>query len=97
MWCTQCQVAFSWTSGKIIRGNQIHNPHYYQALQAGNINVARNPGDQICGGLLPHQISNKFRSFSKLRLTAIIKIEPVITLLILPLRKNSLGTVLLLN
>ena len=67
MWCTQCQVAFSWTSGKIIRGNQIHNPHYYQALQAGNINVARNPGDQICGGLpLPHQISNKFRSFSKL-------------------------------
>lgn len=67
MWCTQCQVAFSWTSGKIIRGNQIHNPHYYQALQAGNINVARNPGDQICGGIpLAHQMSNKFRSFSKI-------------------------------
>jgi len=67
MWCTQCQVAFSWTSGKIIRGNQIHNPHYYQALQAGNINVARNPGDQICGGLpLAHHMGNKFRSFGKI-------------------------------
>ena len=51
MWCTQCQVAFSWNSGKVIKGARIHNPHYYQALQAGNINVARNPGDQICGGL----------------------------------------------
>ena len=51
MWCTQCQVAFSWNTGKILKGIQIHNPHYFQALQAGNINIARNPGDQICGGL----------------------------------------------
>ncbi len=69
MWCTQCQVAFSWTSGKIIRGNQIHNPHYYQALQAGNINVARNPGDQICGGIpLAHQIDSKFKTFNKIQI-----------------------------
>jgi len=62
MWCTQCQVAFSWNSGKILKGARIHNPHYYQALQAGNINVARNPGDQICGGLpTPFQISTRFK------------------------------------
>ena len=69
MWCTQCQVAFSWTSGKIIRGNRIHNPHYYQALQAGNINVARNPGDQICGGIpLAHHMSRKFRAFNGIKI-----------------------------
>lgn len=62
MWCTQCQVAFSWNSGKILKGARIHNPHYYQALQSGNINIARNPGDQICGGLpTPLQINTRFK------------------------------------
>lgn len=74
MWCTQCQVGFSWTSGKIVRGNRIHNPHYFQALQAGNINVARNPGDQICGGIpYAHNISSKFRSFSRILINGYYK------------------------
>jgi len=28
MWCTQCQCAFSWTTGKEIKVATLHNPHY---------------------------------------------------------------------
>lgn len=54
MWCTQCQIAFSWKTGRIVNG-PIHNPHYYQAQQLlnnGNGNNMRNPGDIVCGGLI---------------------------------------------
>lgn len=33
MWCTQCKTAFSWTRGTIENG-VIHNPHYWQYLNA---------------------------------------------------------------
>lgn len=49
MWCTNCRVAFSWSSGDRING-QIHNPHFYEFLRKGEHTV-RNPGDQLCGGL----------------------------------------------
>ena len=56
MWCTECKVAFSWTSGKVIVNAVIHNPHFYQYMQNNNAvggGVApRNPGDVLCGGLL---------------------------------------------
>ncbi len=49
MWCTICNVAFSWKTGRIERG-VIHNPHYYQWMtNQGGQN--RNPGDHVCGGL----------------------------------------------
>ena len=51
MWCTQCHVTFSWKTGKISIGGNIHNPHYFQFLNQGGV-VARNPGDQVCGGLV---------------------------------------------
>ena len=56
MWCTECKVAFNWNSGKIIYGGQIHNPHYYQYMRDQNngINAPRNPGDVLCGGLIPY-------------------------------------------
>jgi hypothetical protein len=53
MWCTECKVAFSWNTGKIVVDGAIHNPHYYQYMQNNNAGVApRNPGDVLCGGLL---------------------------------------------
>ena len=56
MWCTECKVAFSWNSGKIVIDGVIHNPHFYQYMQNNNAGGAgqapRNPGDVLCGGLL---------------------------------------------
>lgn len=31
MWCPMCRTAFSWSTGRIQRG-QVHNPHYYEWL-----------------------------------------------------------------
>jgi len=50
MYCTQCQTAFSWRTGRIETGT-IHNPHYYDFLRRQNNGVIpRNPGDVPCGG-----------------------------------------------
>ena len=57
MWCTECKVAFSWNTGKIVVNGNIHNPHYYQYLQQNGLNngaAPRNPGDVVCGGLIPY-------------------------------------------
>lgn len=50
MWCTQCEVAFSWKTGDIQRGT-IHNPHFYEAQRKTGI-ILRNPGDVVCGGIV---------------------------------------------
>jgi len=51
MYCTQCQTAFSWRTGRIETGT-IHNPHYYEYLRRQNGGVApRNVGDYPCGGM----------------------------------------------
>ena len=34
MWCTVCNTAFDWVSGKVISG-RIHNPHFYEWLTNG--------------------------------------------------------------
>jgi len=58
MWCTECKVAFSWNTGKMVVNVSIHNPHYYEYMKNSNVGLARNPGDVLCGGLLAH---NQFR------------------------------------
>lgn len=50
MWCTQCHIAFSWNTGKKVRGH-VHNPHYYEWIKNGG-GEAVMPGAMLpCGGL----------------------------------------------
>ena len=61
MWCTECQVTFSWNSGKIIITQTIHNPHYYEYMRKNqsNSDILRTPGDVLCGGLIQYnQLNN---------------------------------------
>ena len=53
MWCTQCHIAFSWKTGRVVTGT-VHNPHYYHwhRHNAGGAAPPRNPGDEVCGGLM---------------------------------------------
>ena len=58
MWCTQCQTGFSWRTGRI--ENNVHNPHYFEWLRRTGGQIARNPGDNICGRELTHRTANEF-------------------------------------
>src|SRR6056300_234451 len=44
MWCTTCQTAFDWRTGKVETG-RVHNPHYFEFKRRG-----REHGDIPCGG-----------------------------------------------
>ena len=51
MWCTECHVTFSWTTGRTVTGT-IHNPHYYEwQKQNKDLDNLRNPAEILCGGL----------------------------------------------
>ena len=59
MWCTECKVAFDYSTCKIDTG-VVHNPHYYAHIATLNQGTAtRNPQDVLCGGLV--QISSILR------------------------------------
>ena len=66
MWCTSCNTAFSWNTGRIETQN-IHNPHYYEYLRRTNNGIApRNPGDIPCGGeLTEHQLNSYINAISQ--------------------------------
>lgn len=52
MWCVKCNVAFSWTTGKLQSG-AIHNPHYFEYLRSRGTELPRNPNEVRCGGMPP--------------------------------------------
>ena len=68
MWCTLCEVYFSWQTGEIDTSGRYHNPHALEALRRRNREgIAREPGDIICGREINHQmVSTVERRISRL-------------------------------
>ncbi len=58
MFCTSCNTAFGWTSGKILVGN-IHNPHYFEYINRRGTG-AGNPLDFQCGGIVRYEQINRW-------------------------------------
>jgi len=53
MFCISCHTAFSWNTGRVETG-VVHNPHYFEALRAGNIVDHRHRVHQGECGPLPN-------------------------------------------
>lgn len=67
MYCTSCNTAFCWNTGKIETGI-IHNPHYYEFQRQQNNGVApRVRGDIRCGGDV--HIRNVEKTIRKFRIS----------------------------
>tara|TARA_A100001015_G_scaffold311782_2_gene415695 strand:+ start:1841 stop:3136 length:1296 start_codon:yes stop_codon:yes gene_type:complete len=80
MYCTECRVAFSWNTGKLVTG-PIHNPHYYQLMAKENNGTAtRNPQDILCGGLITYYTFNIYviRKVQNINSTKYTNITPEI-------------------
>ena len=56
MWCTGCHTAFDWNTGRIVKSQQLHNPHWvdYQRKKSNGQGAMRAPGDVPCGGMIGH-------------------------------------------
>jgi hypothetical protein len=52
MWCTGCQTAFNWRTGRIEQN--VHNPHYFEWLRRNGNAVPRAAGDNPCQQELTH-------------------------------------------
>ena len=64
MWCAAekkpgepCGCLFSWKTGEIETGKINHNPEYYKFIKNNGLQI-RNPGDIVCGGLVPYHQFN---------------------------------------
>lgn len=68
MWCTLCEVYFSWRTGEIDTSGRYHNPHALEALRRRNREgLAREPGDIICGRELTYgYVTSLDRQFDKI-------------------------------
>ena len=54
MWCTGCHTAFDWNTGRVVKSQQLHNPHWveYQRNRQNGEAPMRAPGDIPCGGIV---------------------------------------------
>jgi len=54
MWCTGCHTAFDWNTGRVVKSQQLHNPHWldYQRNKSNGQGAMRAPGDVPCGGMI---------------------------------------------
>ena len=69
MWCTLCNIAFDWVSGRLISSN-LHNPHFTEWLEKRMNGIKlRSPGDFVCGGLVQKQAISRTmgRTFNLIR------------------------------
>jgi len=63
MWCTGCHTAFDWNSGRVVKSDRLHNPHWIEYQRNKNDGRApRAPGDVPCGGLITrHELDGIIR------------------------------------
>uniref|UniRef100_A0A6C0DU58 RING-type domain-containing protein n=1 Tax=viral metagenome TaxID=1070528 RepID=A0A6C0DU58_9ZZZZ len=78
MWCISCQTPWDWTTGKVVTGGVIHNPHYYEWMKRNGGAAPRNPADIPCGGypnawelrrmpkLMPNKAATPFFEFHRI-------------------------------
>ena len=62
MYCTQCHTPFSWRTGQIEIGRNIHNPHYFEYMRTRGDGLQRNPLDRQCGRALDIYFMQTFNS-----------------------------------
>ena len=62
MYCTQCHTPFSWRTGQIEIGRNIHNPHYFEYMRTNGEGLQRNPLDRQCGRALDIYFIQSFNS-----------------------------------
>jgi hypothetical protein len=63
MWCTICNTAWDWKSGRI--ETKVHNPHYFEYMRNRGTAavVQRNPNEVLCGRELDHHFIREINVF----------------------------------
>lgn len=59
MWCIKCNTYFDWKTLKIMSGNNIQNPEFFDDMRRRNI-LSRNVNDVLCGRELDLRFAEDF-------------------------------------
>jgi hypothetical protein len=89
MYCTQCHTPFSWRTGDIEIGRNIHNPHYFEYMRNHGGGLPRNPLDIQCARILDGNFLSRFNSLLVYVSTNYFKADDVTTKIILICRHIS--------
>lgn len=60
MWCTNCNTAFDYNSGKMLNTNRIHNPHYTEFLLKNPIRHDENGCVELSHSLLLNKTKDRY-------------------------------------